>query len=114
MQVLNVVRMRGHLGWAQILLTALWLTAWSTRTARADDTVLVEPIPAEVARAPDVSPQVVEPLRAHGPDAPDGQFPSQVFQWEAHAPRRMQIAFTYGLSHQRIGCPDVTFAPFAR
>jgi hypothetical protein len=81
-------------------MIALWLTAGSTRAARADDTLPIEPVPAEVAWAPDVSPstQVVAPLRAHGPDAPDGQFPSHVFEWKAHDPRRVQIGFTYGLS----------------
>lgn len=78
----------------------LWLIAWSNGTARADDTIAGRSPPPEVARAPDVAPapEVVAPVRAHGPDAPDGQFPSHVFQWEAHAPRRVQIGFNYGLS----------------
>jgi hypothetical protein len=36
--------------------------------------------------------------RAHGPEAPDGQFPSHVFQLEAHKPKRVQLAFHYGLN----------------
>jgi hypothetical protein len=38
------------------------------------------------------------PARAHGPEAPDGQFPSHVFRWRARAPERVQLGFTYGLS----------------
>jgi hypothetical protein len=33
----------------------------------------------------------------HGPEAPDSQFPSHHFQLEAHEPRRVQLAFHYGL-----------------
>jgi hypothetical protein len=46
---------------------------------------------AEPSSAPPV-------FRAHGPAAPDDQFPSHVFQWRAHAPERVQLGFTYGLS----------------
>jgi hypothetical protein len=77
------------------------LAAASNRAARAADTPAWEPPPAELAAAHDVAPtpeEIVVPIRAHGPDAPDGQFPSHVFQWEAHAPRRVQIGFNYGLS----------------
>jgi hypothetical protein len=38
------------------------------------------------------------PARGHGPDAPDDQFPSHVFQIEAHQPKRVQLGFTYGLA----------------
>jgi hypothetical protein len=74
--------------------------AASSRAAHADDTPPVEPPPAEPALGHDVAPapEIIGPVRAHGPDAPDGQFPSHVFQWEAHAPRRVQIGFDYGLS----------------
>jgi hypothetical protein len=49
------------------------------------------------------SEQLVTPIpepkiRAHGPEAPDGQFPSHVFRWRAHAPERVQLGFTYGLN----------------
>jgi hypothetical protein len=37
-------------------------------------------------------------VRSHGPEAPDDQFPSHVFQWQARAPQRVQLGFTYGLS----------------
>ena len=39
-----------------------------------------------------------EPARAHGPQAPDGQFPSHVFQFAPHEPQRVQLTFTYGLN----------------
>ncbi len=77
------------------------LAAASNRAARAADTPAWEPPPAELVAAHEVAPapeEIVVPIRAHGPDAPDGQFPSHVFQWEAHAPRRVQIGFNYGLS----------------
>jgi hypothetical protein len=35
--------------------------------------------------------------RLHGPQAPDSQFPSHVFQLAAHQPRRVQLAFHFGL-----------------
>ncbi len=38
------------------------------------------------------------PPLAHGPLAPDTQFPSHVFQLAAHEPQRVQLAFHYGLS----------------
>jgi hypothetical protein len=81
-------------------LSTIWLAAWSSRAARADRPIPVEPVPVEAARVPDIAPPpvAVAPMRAHGPDAPDGQFPSHILQWEAHAPRRVQIGFTYGLS----------------
>jgi len=34
---------------------------------------------------------------AHGPSAPDGQFPSHHFTLAAHAPERVQLAMHYGL-----------------
>jgi hypothetical protein len=34
----------------------------------------------------------------HGPNAPDGQFPSHVFSLDAHEPQRVQLAFSFGLS----------------
>jgi hypothetical protein len=37
-------------------------------------------------------------VRFHGPEAPDDQFPSHVFRWQARAPQRVQLGFTYGLS----------------
>jgi hypothetical protein len=52
-------------------------------------TLLVAPL----ARADD-APEV----RRHGPEAPDGQLPSHVFQLAAHTPQRVQLAFHYGLS----------------
>jgi len=81
-------------------LLAICLTAQSSAAACADDTIRVEPVPADGAPALRVARPsgVVESIRAHGPNAPDGQFPSHVFQWAAHAPRRVQIGFTYGLS----------------
>jgi hypothetical protein len=36
--------------------------------------------------------------RAHGPEAPADQFPSHVFQLEAHQPQHVQLAFHYGLN----------------
>jgi hypothetical protein len=38
------------------------------------------------------------PVRAHGPKAPDDQFPSHVFRLEAHRPERVQLAFHFGLN----------------
>jgi hypothetical protein len=38
------------------------------------------------------------PPRAHGPEAPDDQFPSHVFRLEAHQPRRVQLGFDFGLT----------------
>ena len=83
-----------------VAVLTIWLTAWAARDAHAEDAIPVEPVQAEVAPAPDVAglPAIVVPIRAHGPDAPDGQFPSHIFQWEAHAPHRVQIGFNYGLS----------------
>jgi hypothetical protein len=83
-----------------VAAAVLWLTAAGNRASRADDGFPGEPAPDEIARAPDPAPAfaTVAPVRAHGPEAPDGQFPSHVFQWEAHAPRRVQIGFNYGLS----------------
>lgn len=83
-----------------VAVLTIWPTAWAARDAQAQGATQVEPVPAEGAPAPDVAapPAIAAPLRAHGPDAPDGQFPSHVFQWEARAPQRVQIGFTYGLS----------------
>jgi hypothetical protein len=36
--------------------------------------------------------------KKHGPEAPDRQFPSHVFQLAAHEPQRVQLAFHFGLS----------------
>jgi hypothetical protein len=41
-------------------------------------------------------------VRAHGPAAPDDQFPSHVFSWDAHTPHRVQLGFNYGLSQPLI------------
>jgi hypothetical protein len=38
------------------------------------------------------------PARAHGPEAPDDQFPSHVFRLEAHQPQRVQLGFDFGLN----------------
>jgi hypothetical protein len=38
------------------------------------------------------------PPPAHGPEAPDGQFPSHVFRLAPHAPKRVQLGVNYGLS----------------
>jgi hypothetical protein len=64
-----------------IAILAIFLGALTSRSARADD-----------------GPQAATAARAHGPQAPDDQFPSHVFQWQAHAPQRVQLGFTYGLS----------------
>lgn len=47
-----------------------------------------------VARGQEPNPSA----RAHGPEAPDSQFPSHVFRLAAHQPRRVQLAFHYGLA----------------
>jgi hypothetical protein len=48
------------------------------------------------ARA-DARAESTSPGRGHGPQAPDDQFPSHVFQLDAHQPKRVQLGFTYGL-----------------
>jgi hypothetical protein len=45
----------------------------------------------------DDSSRAVPSARAHGPKAPDAQFPSHVFQLEAHQPQRVELAFHYGM-----------------
>jgi hypothetical protein len=44
------------------------------------------------------APAAADDARLHGPEAPDGQFPSHVFRLRAHEPERVQVAFHYGLS----------------
>jgi hypothetical protein len=66
----------------RILASAFLIALLAARHARADPTAAPTP----------------EPARLHGPEAPDGQFPSHVFQLDAHAPKRAQIGFTFGLS----------------
>jgi hypothetical protein len=54
------------------------------------------PVPASADEAEHAGPTFAP--RAHGPTAPDNQFPSHVFQLEAHQPQRVQMAFHYGLT----------------
>jgi hypothetical protein len=43
-------------------------------------------------------PPSTSPTGTHGPESPDNRFPSHLFQLEAHQPKRVQLAFHYGLS----------------
>jgi hypothetical protein len=78
-------RLARQLGWS----CAVGLT-FASAAARADETPKHEP----TAHAPEAP----QPLRGHGPEAPDSQFPSHVFQLRAHEPPRVQLAFQYGLN----------------
>jgi hypothetical protein len=65
----------------------LWLIASTSFVLALDGRALAEERPA-----------TVPPPRAHGPEASDDQFPSHVFRLEAHQPRRVQLAFDFGLN----------------
>lgn len=81
------------------IATALVLTGSSLHAQ-----VLTTELPADgrgelgaavVTAAPE--PAAQQTARPHGPAAPDDQFPSHVLQWQAHAPERVQLGFTFGL-----------------
>jgi len=55
---------------------------------------LVAGVPGSQLAPANTTPQA----RAHGPEAPDDQFPSHVFELEARAPKRVQLGFNFGLS----------------
>src|SRR5579863_5968242 len=66
--------------------------------ARAQQPSVDAPLVRAADRVGEQSPEEPQESRAHGPEAPDGQFPSHVFQWRARTHERVQLGFTYGLS----------------
>lgn len=55
------------------------------------------PVHAEDGSVPTEAPS------QHGPAAPDGRFPSHIFQWKPHATDRVQLDFNYGLNQPILG-----------
>jgi hypothetical protein len=72
-----------------------WMKAWVFAWALWLPDVARAASAAETADAGTPAPPA--PTRAHGPKAPDDQFPSHVFELRAHEPERVQLAFDVGL-----------------